>query len=739
MTGQEYWRKRFEALHEALLKDGEGSYADTEKIFAEARRSIEADLARWYMRLAKNNQVSLTEARKLLSKDELKEFHWTVEEYMKRGRENAATQQWMKELENASAKFHISRLEAIRIQMQQHLEELYGNYNDALDDTMRRLYSDGYYKTAYTLEQGFHTGFDVSRLNDKDIDTILARPWAADGKNFSTRIWGDKDKLMNTLQTELVQGLIRGDSLQKITKRFADKMGASQSNAKRLIYTESAYFAAAGEYQGMKELGVEKYEYLATLDSRTSEICQDMDGKIFKLSEYMPGTTAPPLHVHCRSTTVPYYGKGGTLRAARDAKNKTVYVPDMPYKDWKAIFVDKTQTLEKWKKDKAVSDKKQEVIKFSKMAAMAKARVDNWPDKDVQYSNIWKDPVTISDWDSKKDAIPKKKDYFEQQIQASTDVGKFSALLKALDDFDQKGKSYYEAAQEFQNLNGKIESLRDEIYFLEHGKKRDNPYSAERKANAKWFKTAKAADTFYRNDTGKVWQSATSEEKNAIFEYTAGSGAFNRPLSGFQKPYDVDGEGWEEQFFKGNEQVWLNYERKGDAIRRMTDLIGRSSYNADVWLRRGSTASAMESFLNLQRGALMKMTDKQLQNYVGASGTFNSFVSTGVAEGKGFNEEIEYKIYAPRGTEMMYAEPFSNYGLGSGRSWDGKAKQRGFSSEQECIIQRGATYKVAAVKKLANGNVEFTLEVHPENGYNKYQQDDSEWKGSRKDYKGNII
>ena len=366
MTGQEYWRKRFEALHESLLADGEGSYKDAERIFAEARRRIEADLARWYMRLAKNNQVSLTEARKLLSKDELKEFHWTVEEYMKLGRENAVSGAWMKELENASAKFHISRLESIRIQMQQHLEELYGNYNDALDDTMRRLYSDGYYKTAYTLEQGFHTGFDVSKLNDKDIDTLLKKPWAADGKNFSTRIWGDKDKLMNTLQTELVQGLIRGDPLQKITKRFADKMGASQSNAKRLIYTESAYFAAAGEYQGMKELGVEKYEYLATLDSRTSEICQDMDGKIFKMSEYMPGTTAPPLHVHCRSTTVPYYGKGGTLRAARDAKNKTVYVPDMPYKDWKAIYVDKTQTLEKWQAKQHNTSQKADNVRKTK-------------------------------------------------------------------------------------------------------------------------------------------------------------------------------------------------------------------------------------------------------------------------------------------------------------------------------------------------------------------------------------
>lgn len=414
MTGQEYWRKRFEALHEALLKDGEGSYADAEKIFAEARRSIEADLARWYMRLAKNNQVSLTEARKLLSKDELKEFHWTVEEYIKRGRENAATQQWMKELENASAKFHISRLEAIRIQMQQHLKELYGNYNDALDDTMRRLYSDGYYKTAYTLEQGFHTGFDVSRLNDKDIDTILARPWAADGKNFSTRIWGDKDRLMNTLQTELVQGLIRGDPLQKITKRFADKMGASQSNAKRLIYTESAYFASAGEYQGMKELGVEKYEYLATLDSRTSEICQDMDGKIFKLSEYMPGTTAPPLHVHCRSTTVPYYGKGGTLRAARDEKNKTVYVPDMPYKDWKSIFVDKTQTLEKWKKNHANSD-----VDLGKLPAIMKT---------------WKRlPIGHGIEDDIKNTNPKYSTGREYKINCQRCVSAFEARQRGFD------------------------------------------------------------------------------------------------------------------------------------------------------------------------------------------------------------------------------------------------------------------------------------------------------------------
>ena len=44
-----------------------------------------------------------------------------------------------------------------------------------------------------------------------------------------------------------------------------------------------------------------KYEYVATLDSRTSPICQRLDGREFA---YNKGPT-PPQHFNCRSTTVP--------------------------------------------------------------------------------------------------------------------------------------------------------------------------------------------------------------------------------------------------------------------------------------------------------------------------------------------------------------------------------------------------------------------------------------------------
>lgn len=130
---------------------------------------------------------------------------------------------------------------------------------------------------------------------------------------------------------------MRGDAQLKIVQSFAKRMNTSLSNAGRLIATESAYFASLGEKDSMKDLGVDQYEILATLDRRTSEICRNMDGKVFKMSEFKAGVTAPPLHPWCRSCTVPHIeGLDSGLRAARDDDGKVYYVPgNMKYSEWK--------------------------------------------------------------------------------------------------------------------------------------------------------------------------------------------------------------------------------------------------------------------------------------------------------------------------------------------------------------------------------------------------------------------
>ncbi|HAT4874806.1 TPA: phage head morphogenesis protein, partial [Clostridioides difficile] len=141
MKHKDYWRKRFEQLEEAQNNKSVKYYLELEKQYKLAMNSIEKDVLAWYNRFAKNEGISLLEAKKLLNTRELEEFKWSVEEYIKYGKENAINQKWMKELENASARVHITRLEALKLQIQQQVEVLYGNELDGIDKLMRDIYT----------------------------------------------------------------------------------------------------------------------------------------------------------------------------------------------------------------------------------------------------------------------------------------------------------------------------------------------------------------------------------------------------------------------------------------------------------------------------------------------------------------------------------------------------------------------------------------------------------------------
>jgi hypothetical protein len=119
-------------------------------------------------------------------------------------------------------------------------------------------------------------------------------------------------------------------------------------------------------------------------------------------------------------------------------------------------------------------------------------------------------------------------------------------------------------------------------------------------------KTTKEADSVVRDVCGGVWQKEANAEKAALYNYTSGSGKFNRPLSGYKKPYHESGSGWEKKYFKGSGKVWIDYEGAGDKIRVATDMISRSSCDFDMRLRRGSGFSALESRLALGGAACQK-------------------------------------------------------------------------------------------------------------------------------------
>ena len=335
LQSSEYWKRRMELLEEAMLKKGEDYLVDLDDQYRKASAKIEREISKWYNRFAVNNEITMLEAKKILTTLELKEFKWDVEDYIKYGMENAKNKLWMKELENASARVHVSRLEALKLQMQQQVEVLYGNQTDDIDELLRDIYSEDYYHTAYEIQKGFNVGYDLQAININQLTKVISKPWTMDGKTFSDRLWTNKQLLVGNLQTYLTQSVITGKSPGEIIRTISDQLNVDKKKAGRLVMTESAAFASAGQRDAYIDLDVERYEIVATLDLNTSNICQGLDGKICDMADFQIGVTANPFHPNCRSTTIPYFDDNFGERAARGIDGKTYYVPsDMTYKEW---------------------------------------------------------------------------------------------------------------------------------------------------------------------------------------------------------------------------------------------------------------------------------------------------------------------------------------------------------------------------------------------------------------------
>lgn len=341
MRNADYWRGRFSILEDSAHREAQKTIQDMEELYLDAQRSVQKEIESWYARFAVNNQISLTDARKWLTAGQLEEFHWSVKQYIKIGEQAGLDAAWLKKLENASARFHISRLEAVQTGIQQQLELLYGNQVDSLDALLKKVVGNGYTHTAFEVQKGVGLGWDITGLDQKKLETLLSKPWTTDGRTFRDRCWLNKNDLVGSVSKSLTQGLLRGDSPAKITTAIQKQFGVHRYKAGRLVNTETTYFNAVATKECYKDLDVEMVEIIETLDSHTCSICGGLDGKVIPISQYEPGVTVPPFHPNCRGTTAPAIDpKYAGERAARNADGDVYYVPaNMKYADWVQTFV----------------------------------------------------------------------------------------------------------------------------------------------------------------------------------------------------------------------------------------------------------------------------------------------------------------------------------------------------------------------------------------------------------------
>jgi SPP1 gp7 family putative phage head morphogenesis protein len=301
---------------------------------------VSNDIAGWYQRLADNNAITPQQARQLLKADELAEFHWDVKDYIKHGRQNALDGAWVKQLENASARQHITQLEALNTRIQHQVENLYATHLTGTSELLRDIYSDSFYRNAYEIQKGLGLGFGVSGKTARELDTLMQTPWAADGANFSERIWGmRRPELVQSLQTEMSQSLIKGSSPKQAIDNISKQFGVSKSKAGTLVNTESAYFDSYATKDCFEELNVKKYKIAATLDKDTSKICRTLDGRVVDVADFEPGVTAHPFHANCRTVETPWFEDNlPGERIARGDNGVTYNVPaNTTYEQWQAL------------------------------------------------------------------------------------------------------------------------------------------------------------------------------------------------------------------------------------------------------------------------------------------------------------------------------------------------------------------------------------------------------------------
>lgn len=362
MKNSTYWEERQASNYKAREKEILSFYKDLERSFIKAKREIQNVIDNFYIRYADNNNISYTMAQKALTKQEIGELN----DFIKKVYATMGTRD--KDVVNISLKARITRYEALMKQLEAITDNLYTiQYENKGKDKLKDVFMNSYNRTWYNIDiyNGFHKEF--AQVDVRTIEELIKYPF--NGANYSSRIWKQKDHMISKLKENITMMIVQGKNPKTLSKDFSKIFNTKEYEAYRLLHTEGSFIIEQGTLAAYKEDGVEKYQVLATLDLKTSEICREQDNKIYDISKYVTGSTAPPFHHFCRTTTAPYYGDDKGTRVARNEAGKSHEVPsNMSYDEWYKKYVENNpRALLAEKKLKNRSSDKEQYERYKKV------------------------------------------------------------------------------------------------------------------------------------------------------------------------------------------------------------------------------------------------------------------------------------------------------------------------------------------------------------------------------------
>lgn len=339
MRNAEYWAER--ALNEALM--GERSVLEYENALLDAYRvalrEIKKDLESFFSKYARENKVTYAEARRRLVSAEMKEFKATVKMWLDYARQNGWNRVYIQYLEKLLNMKYITRLEMLEADIRYQIELIENNKEKNIKDLMEINYLAAYYVRYHDFATGAEMSVRFDTIDAHTLAQVVAKKW--DDGNYSTRVWNDRNRLVKAMSTILPQSFSRGLNVNKLGDMLAKELNVSQNRGRTLARTEINNICNQADLAVYRAAGIEKYQFVATLDLRTSEICRSMDNTVHEVSQVRTGINFPPLHPNCRSTTVAYHEDlQGLERIAKDSEGKNIRVPrSMSQEEWIKKYV----------------------------------------------------------------------------------------------------------------------------------------------------------------------------------------------------------------------------------------------------------------------------------------------------------------------------------------------------------------------------------------------------------------
>lgn len=338
MSNRSYWVGRGNAEKRRVDKSINDIAEAIKDAYDRASHDIDNQIAAWYQRFADDNGISLALAKKTLDAGELDDFKMTLKEYIKHGEELKSDPSWLEAMKNASTKHHIDRLTALQMTTRAEIQEALAKWMSVAIPKMDGILTESFLRYNFYMQKDMEYGKYINGADIQKLRVAANKPWTPDGIEFKKRIGINNAKLVSTMQRELMQACIIGRPYEEIAENLRNQINLSEYESVRLIRTEATHLATLAERETYGMYDVKEYEYLATLDQRTCDLCGPLDGKVFKVTDMQEGVNAPPLHPNCRCTTIPHYDDLGGSRAARDEEGNTIFVDgNTTYSEWKSM------------------------------------------------------------------------------------------------------------------------------------------------------------------------------------------------------------------------------------------------------------------------------------------------------------------------------------------------------------------------------------------------------------------